>query len=99
MWFLWKAQNELRFNKKEWKVSNVLHPVKEDAMSRCYVKEVSNAYLTHYHTGPAKSTFSTHPATKYSTTTQQHTPTFFRNKMLCQAGLVILIQGAQQATS
>jgi len=67
-----ESSNELRFNKKEWKASNVLHAV----------KAISNPYLTHYHTGPAKSIFCTHPATKYSTTTQQHAPTFFKNKML-----------------
>ena len=83
-----ESSNELRFNKKEWKASNVLHAV----------MAISNPYLTHYHTRAAKSTFCAHPATKYSTTTQQHAPTFFRNKML-QAGLGILNQGAQQATS
>ncbi|CAN6222105.1 unnamed protein product [Urochloa humidicola] len=32
MWYLWKARNDHRFNKKEWKISNVLHAVQADIL-------------------------------------------------------------------
>jgi len=43
MWFLWKARNDLRFNKKEWKVSHVLHAVKADIhISHTITQELQN---------------------------------------------------------
>jgi len=101
MWFLWKARNDLRFNKKEWKVSHVLHAVKADIhISHTITQELQNqpsAPTQPQNTAPPhNNTLPPFPGTRCYVDAAI-TPDAQRSNPR-QAGLGILIQGAQQTT-
>ncbi|CAN6177724.1 unnamed protein product [Urochloa humidicola] len=101
MWFLWKARNDLRFNNKEWKVSQVLHAVKADM----HITHISSQELLTQQPAPIlpQNTTSPHGSThaffvgarcfvdaSITPDVQRYNPR--------QAGLGIFIEAPQQST-
>ncbi|CAN6347272.1 unnamed protein product, partial [Urochloa humidicola] len=44
LWYLWKARNDQRFNKKDWKISNVLFAVKADIHATHIINQDTHSY-------------------------------------------------------
>ncbi|CAN6284341.1 unnamed protein product, partial [Urochloa humidicola] len=74
LWYLWKASNDHRFNKKQWKVSNVTHAVQADIQTTISLTHDFNTQTnaTTQTTYPPTATTHTSSAFNQQTTHPRH---------------------------